>query len=426
MATTKWLGHADAVAHVMTGSIDSVDGTPADNTFTVTRNGKTVSQVGNTDVATTAAALVVLLNAEAEPEFSEITWANPSAGNITATSDTAGKPIPTITLTETGAGTGSVTDFSETTANSGPNCWDTAENWSEGSVPAASDVVIVENSDVPILYGLSDAGNTKTSLTVNANCGSNFYIGLPEVNEDDPDNTYEEDRTTYLTIDCTTINIGIGDGNGSQRIKIDSGTIETTLNVYKTSTSRKETGVPCLLWKGTHTDNDINVTRGDLGVAVFASETANFETMKVGWYDNPSGDALVYLGSGVTHKAGGTIDQTGGVITSWSNVITVSLVGGEFWVRGSATATTISVDEGTCYYASSGTLTTLNVSQGGTFDFRRDNQARTVTNCNRYEGGAIYDPLKTVTWTNGIDCVRCRFDDLIDCGHHRTWTPSAI
>ena len=31
MATTKWLGHADAVAHVKTGSIDAVDGTPADN-----------------------------------------------------------------------------------------------------------------------------------------------------------------------------------------------------------------------------------------------------------------------------------------------------------------------------------------------------------------------------------------------------------
>lgn len=426
MATTKWLGHADAVAHVKTGSIDSVDGTPANNTFTITRNGKSVSQVGTTDAATTAAALVALCNAETEPEFAEITWANPSAGNITATADTAGKPIPTIALTETGAGTGSVTDFTETTANSGPNDVSVATNWSEGSAPGAGDVAIVEDTDVPMLYSLDALSGTLTSFTVKANVGTAFYIGLPEVNADDDDNTYDEDRSTYLAIDCTTVNIGQGDGTGSGRIKINAGTVATTLNVYRTG-SRVETEIPPLLWKGTHTDNVINVTRGDLGVAIFAGETANAETVRVGYYDRKDSDSKVYIGSGFTHKAGGTWTQTGGEAECWSNLITATLEVGKLTVAGSATATTITVNGGTCYYASSGTLATANVSSGGTLDFRRDNNSRTVTNANLYSGGRIYDSQKTVTWTNGIDFVQCGFGDVtVDLGKNRTWTPSAI
>jgi len=439
MATSKWRGDAEAVAQVDTITFALTWATA--DTVAVTVGNTTLTLTVGTDTDTDEVALAVqeMMSGTTQtgtgdhtfsdtgdnrPEFNNDLVATVSGDVVTVTAAVAGRPF-TMSVVDTTAGDGTGVEATAT-ASAGPNHYDTAGNWTEGSVPGAGDEVTVENSNIPILYGLSNAGATLTSFTVEANNGSNFRIGLPETNADDEDDTYDEYRTTYLAIDCTTLNIGEGEGNGSQRIKIDSGTVETTLNVFKTSTARLETGIPCLLWKGTHEDNDVNVVRGDLGIAIFAGETAKFETMTVGWYDQPASDSNVLIESGITHKAAGTITQTGGTIETSSNVITVTVQGGTFTVSGAATATTITVNGGTCYYSSSGTLTTANVSDGGTFDFRRNNSSRTVTNCSRYEGGRIYDPLKTVTWTNGIDCVQCLFDDNIDCGPNRTWTPTAI
>ena len=92
MATKYWLGVADAVAQVGTASIDSVDGTPANNTFTVTIGGVAISAVGDTDVATTATALRASLNASTHPYFAAITWSG-GTGDIIGTADTAGAPF---------------------------------------------------------------------------------------------------------------------------------------------------------------------------------------------------------------------------------------------------------------------------------------------------------------------------------------------
>ena len=73
MATLYWRGDATAVAQVHTASIDSVDGTPANNTFTVTIGGVAIDAVGDTDVATTATNLRASLNASTHPYFAAIT-----------------------------------------------------------------------------------------------------------------------------------------------------------------------------------------------------------------------------------------------------------------------------------------------------------------------------------------------------------------
>jgi len=165
MAKNEWEGRADAVAQIATGSIDTVDGTPANNTFVVTIGGITVSEVGDTDVATTAAAFVVTLNASTHPYFAAITWANPSAGTITGTADTAGVPF-IAALTVTGGGTGTVTDFAGTTVSSGPNDWSTAINWSLGTVPVNGDDVFLRKSDVNISWGIDQNAVTLDSLII--------------------------------------------------------------------------------------------------------------------------------------------------------------------------------------------------------------------------------------------------------------------
>jgi hypothetical protein len=60
-------------------------------------------------------------------------------------------------------------------------------------------------------------------------------------------------------------------------------------------------------------------------------------------------------------------------------------------------------------------------------DFRQDSRDRTVTNATIHKGGKIYDPSKTVTWTNGIDVYYCGLSDVtLDLGDHLTVTPSAV
>jgi len=89
--------------------------------------------------------------------------------------------------------------------------------------------------------------------------------------------------------------------------------------------------------------------------------------------------------------------------------------------------TTMNIDGGTVYYESTGTLTTGNVGGGGVLDFRRNMGARTVTNCSLYENGSLFDPQKTVAWSNGIDITRASIPEVtIDIGSHFTLTPSTI
>src|SRR5262245_55905682 len=113
MADILLAGDSPAVQQVKTGALTAYD---TGTTYTITVNGKTVSTAGTGGtVTTTAVALVALANASTYPEFAEITWSN-SSGSVIATMDTAGKSIA-CTLTKSG-GTGTVTDFSDTTANS--------------------------------------------------------------------------------------------------------------------------------------------------------------------------------------------------------------------------------------------------------------------------------------------------------------------
>ena len=390
MPTNTWLGDAPAVSQIANASIDTVDGTPANNTFTVTIGGLAISQVGDTDVSTTAAALVVLLNLSTDARFSTITWTNPSVGNITGTADTAGVPF-VAALTETGAGTGSVTDFSDTTASSGPNHVDTAGNWSLGAVPVDADDVVVENSAVDMLYGLDQSDVELTSLIIRSTFTGT--IGLPRTNA----GGYVEYRDRYLKISGTDTAIN---GSGSERINIDFVTDQVSC-VVNGSGAAAEEGVPPILLLGSNASNVLTVNKGNVGVAFHAGETATFLTCKVGYITNPSSDATITFGPGTTL---GTVTIGGGTTIIGCDVTTVTYTSGTAEIAGVATVTTLNVRSARFYYRSTGTATTINVTGGAAIDFSRDSRSRTVTNANvnLSSGAVIFDPNYTVTWTNGI------------------------
>ncbi len=391
--TVVWTGNALAVAQVAKGSIDSVDGTPANNEFFVTIGGAVVSQVGDTDVATTAIALLAKLVAETDARFARITWTNPSAGNIWGTARSAGVPFVAV-LTETGAGTGSVTDFSDDPASSGPNDASVAGNWDTGAVPGAGDDAVLENSSVSILYGLGLPVATMASFTRRKSYTG--LIGLPRTNP----GGYVEYLSTYLGLDATVATI---DASGSGRTKLNFRAVQNAC-VINGSGSRAESAVPSVLLLGTHVANTLVVNKGDVGVNWFSEEAldSKLASVNIGFINNQASDSTVVFGAMMSQLT--TVNINGGNTKILANAGTVNYTTGVAELGDTATVTTLNVLTGTFLYKSSGTATTINVYANATVDFSRDSRSRIVTNANvnLAENGSVNDPLYTVTWTNDI------------------------
>ena len=423
MATNVWKGGAALVAQVDTvtpgGTI------AANDIFTITINGKSVSVTATTTtVAHVTALMTAAFNASEEPEFSEIT-ASDGTTHVTLTSDTAGVPF-TCAATTSPAVDETFTLLSDGTGasvlNSGPNDAAVVTNWSDGSLPAADDNVVFENSAVSCLYNL----DVTDALTLTSKSTFTGHIGLPRNNA----HGYVEYRATAFNIGTavTAITIGQGDGAGSGRINLDVGALTAALaiTVYKTA-SRVATDVPSvLLTTGTQSnDTTLIVNRGDVGVAVNYGETAVIDALTMGYISQASSDAKVTLGSGVTPLT--TVTKSGGVLVCSSNIITLTNTAGTTTIEGTATLTTGTISGGTLYYNSSETATTLNVAGDATLDFRQDARARIVSNALLYQKGTILDPAKTVTWSAGIDVIQCGLADVtLDVGEHVTITPSVI
>ena len=386
MATREWLGRAKARAEVQTIQVTAYD---AATTYIITVNGKSVTAIAAGSVNATATALASAWNAATEAEFAEIT-ASANTDTVTLTHDTAGVPF-TVTTDESG-GTGTIGNPSTTTAATGPNHWDDASNWSGGAVPVNSDDVYVA-SPVAILYGLDQSAVTLASLTIAASFTET--IGLPKTRF----SGYTEYRDDYLQISASTVKIGVGEGQGSGRIKLNLGSVQAAIEVRKSAASA-ETGTPAILLLGTNASNVLDVQGGSsVGLAAFSGEVSTVATLTA------VAGASVYCGEGCTLT---TVRGDGSItLNSAATTVTVS-AGGVLVMNGSGAVTTLNVKEdGLCYYRSSGTVTTANIT--GAVDCSTDASSRTFTTTNLKARGRIFDPQRTITYTNGIavdDSVR--------------------
>ncbi|MFG0240091.1 MAG: hypothetical protein ACF8CY_03410 [Gimesia chilikensis] len=428
MATCIWRGDATAVAQVIERTIG---GTWANgDTITVDINGKEVVATVGDDTSTAQVATLIkeaingdtLSDTTASytpstggsgiPEFAEVE-ASTSGSDLILTAATAGVPFDDPSMSETST-SGTLGTWSTTTSSEGPNDWSTAENWDGDSVPTDSDDVIIPAGTSQILYGLDQSAVTLDSLTTEEGA----VFGLPEINA----SGYDEYRDTYLKISATAVTIGAGILGNPSRQKLNVGSAQTTVNVNGTGQSLTGSG-PAFLFLGTHASNEINVQRGQVGIAYQPGESATVATLRVGYVDNQAGDATVTCGSGTTLT---NVDQSGSVLTIASATTTVDQTGGTLHVLAGAHAA-ITQDGGVCNYRSTGTLTTATVGNNSTLDFSKDMRSRTVTNCAVYRGATLRDRFKTATFTNGIDLSRCGVADItLDIGSHLTLTPSAI
>lgn len=410
MGTVIWQGDAPLVSEVKTVTPASV---LPNTTWTVTCNGKnlTYTAAANT-VVDVVNGLLAIWNASTEPEFEEVTATNPANTALVLTHDTEGVPF-TVTAATSGNGTLSV---STTTAASGPNCLNVGTNWSGGAVPANTNDVVFEYSDVDLLYQLDAlAAITANSITIKSTYTGN--IGLPRTNA----NEYAEYRQRYLQMGANTVSVGDGTGTGSSRVQLDLCNTTPTITVNNMGQTT-EAGIAPLLIVKTAANTVLNVNKGSVGVAINAGETATITTMNVGYITNQVGDSTVVCGSGTTL---GTITKLGGNLTVESNLTTLTQHAGTTAILGTATATTITINDGTLEDRSSGTFATVN--NHGIYDKRKSTTAKTCTNFSMYKGAKFYDPAGTITLTNGIDLVQCKLSEVIvDRPSNKTWTETSI
>lgn len=415
MGTLVWDGKVEAVAQQATGSIDSVDATPSNNTFTVTIGGVSISQAGDTDVATTAAALVALLNASTHPYFSAITWTNPTGGDIQADADTAGADF-TAVLSETGAGTGSVTDFADDVASTGPNDVGNADNYDTATLPAASDDLIVPAGRPPMTMNLSAlSAITLNSLTVLAGAaaiGLRSHSFATSADGESADSSVPEYRQTYFDVGATNIDYGEHFGTGSpthnDRIKIDNGKSGASLLRVHAGAETGESNKPAIQYIAANASADIEVRGGSVGIATDSpGETATVGDINVVSQRN---NTRVFTGDGCTIS--GNWKQRSGInrLAAAATVASVEVNGGELDIEGgdyAITAATITAgvirDKHT---HSSAILGTLNLN-GGTVDYSRSDEARTVTTINHEDGTLVADfSVLTVTNYNEPTAIR--------------------
>ncbi len=396
MATKQFLGTADPVAQVETGAIASVDGTPSSNTFTVSMGGASVSVPGNTDVNTTASDLRAALTASTDPYFEAITWGGAGA-SIEATAKTPGVEIgPSLTVS--GGGSGSVTNFSTTTPNAGPSDWSTPENWTDGTIPANGDDVVIADSAVNIVYGLQQSAVALASLTIRKTYTGK--IGLPVTSfatsadgETSSTPARPEYRQTYLSISATRISIGedYGPANptGSQRIKIDNKAAgASSLVVHDTAASASETGKTAVRYLAGSLSADVFVRNAPGGVGIGVDAAGEVATIGLLSVSHDTTLAFIQTGPGVTVT---NVESKGGQVTiqAAATIAAVVVEGGTTTFEGDFAVTSLSVFGGIArpnnVVPSGDEIGTITID-GGSLDARGSTEPRTFDTVNLVSG----------------------------------------
>ena len=423
MSTKRWIGAAVPVAQVDTLTIGGT--IEVGDLFKVTINNKVFSFAATSTVAATnATAFVAAWNALSQsiwPEFQEMTAAATSGGALTITAKASGKPFTlAVSTTESDGSSADSQTFTRTatTANSGPSVADVPANWQGGVIPADGDNIVFDTGKVDVLYNLDQHTISPASITILP--GYTGKIGLSENNTDGGSTaSYPEYRAKYLQFgnvgDAQTVTVTCSGGGG--RIKLDTGTAVTVLQINDTASS-VETNVPTFLWKGSNTGNTLVIQKGSFGAAFFAGETSQLYAIEQGFKTNVSGDSAVSLGAGVT-LTNALITQTGGTIeinSAITGTASVQIFGGTMTINGTGGVTGLGIFGGTVIYNTTGVLDGNVLIYGkGNLDFTQDLRPKTVTNpitVNGQQAGLndqylVVGAIISTVYTAGVITVDC-------------------
>lgn len=421
MTTTYWNPNQADIAQVETYTYTAPSG--VGNTYNATINGKvlTYASVSGDTATTVASAHYALLSQSTgvAPELTEITFANPSAGVVTATSSTPGTPFANVSGTVAGlvmsTGNGLLNGIAtvHTTPNSSASDINDPLNWSRvigtapgvRAIPQTGDDVVVANTDVPMLWnlGLLAAVQFATYTRWQSFTGT---IGLPENNP----NGYVEWRETYFKFvgpqgsvpsGGLTLILGFGNGSGPSRERYNLGSQKYTLKVLAAGSPIDTYGIRIL---GVHTDNTITAVNGvSIGVATLPGETSQLNSVTIG------GGSTFGTGSGVTWTT--STSGTASSLTSYSASLLLNAVPATLTATN-GTQLTFATDslvwpsitvQGGCNltWLAGGTITTLTMTVSCTLDKSSDARTLTITN-STIDGDTCQfnDPNNAIVFTN--------------------------
>lgn len=406
MSTKTYTAGAAAVAQVNTFTFAGT-WTVGDNiTFTYGSATWTYT-IASATIATFLASLqtaYAALGSGLYPQFYEQICTNPTGSTLVFTARSAGVPFTLTVATNSAAGTiDGVTSTTgvATTASSGPNDWSIGANWNTGTIPANGDDVILTGTSNSLLYGMAQSGVTLNSLTIDSS-----FTGLLGLAANNPTG-YSEYRTAYLSIGATTVTIGAGSDAGSQRLKINFGSVQTAVSIISTNTSPFDPNVASVvLLEGSNSSNTLSLTQASV------TSSMTLATLLSGYNTVVNTDVNLVQTGAVT-----TLTQNGGTINCSGNVGTWTVNAGVPTLSGTATCTTLKVLTAanaplTFTWTGTGTITTVTLSAGAKLDCSKNASARTLTNCNLEGGAIINDPAVTITFSNPFYLRACGVQDV--------------
>ena len=394
MATQQFYGdETSAVAQLATNTVANTWAASDTLTTTLTlEDGVTTQAVVSTATSSTIETGVrdvhlADLQASTLSEFLKITWAASSTDAITATAKTAGVPFY-LAATESTAGSGTFTEV-ETTANAGPNDWNTAANWTS-AVPVGGDTVYFNRGSSSILYGLN-----QSSVSLAKFVSTDQYTGsIGDLN-----------AGYYLQIDVNSTT-GTPDGDS---LTIGSGGLTTMIDgdsdivIIRAKTG----GLDMVKLKGnSKVDGSMRITDGCSGTVNIA---ANYGLNRLTVSDSPR--ARVLIGSHATSfvfqsAASGVVEITDRSMTG------LDVSGGTVTLKGtSAVSGTGSIGQGQGTHIHGGNLN-IQTTQGtfGRVEMTGGNvsltsQAQALTISKAYIYGGTYNDtsqLGNVGYSDGI------------------------
>lgn len=383
MASPSYTGAAVLTAQVTKFQITSYD---VATTYKITMNNKVISAIAAGSANATATALAAAWLASQELEMLEET-ASSSTDQFILTAVTAGKPFTAVSSVS--GGTGTIGAANTTTANSGPEQYDLAANWSANAIPANGDTVTIEGA-FNLRYG--DLSAVTAAKTILRDFSGDY--GLKPV---DPAG-YPQYRPQHVLMSSTLIDVM--QNVSSSVLNFGVGSAQTTMTVYS-SGSNNDT-VAAVRLKGTHASNVLNILAGNAGIATESGEATTLATFTMV-------DGALELGLGCTLTDGTVNGGTLRLYADMSGVLTLNAgettmiddpdIGGVTKVYSGAT---LIVNGGPTF---TGALSLF----GGTLDLSQDTRPITTTaGVAVYPGATLNDPYKrlgscTVTYAGGAN-----------------------
>lgn len=363
-------------------------------TFTLTFNGETTGAIAwNASAATVLAALEGL----ATPVPGDFTVTGAASGPYTVTFIGAYAKTNVTQMTGSGASltsTGSQDlTLSTTITATGPNNLNDAENYSTGSLPVNSDTLIFDDPNAgDVLWNLDALSAVTLTKLVVRQSFENKRIGLANHN-----GSYYEYRTTELTVGATSIEVGNGDGSGPTLVRINTGTVQTAIEVLNSGRSQ-DSNLKAVTWRGTHASNTAEILGGEFAAAIGQAESATLLTLRVLASEVAGNTPSVFSGPGVTL---GTVQVDGGNAKLNSAIGTSLTVNdGQVVLSGSGAVAQLNGLGGKVVYNTSGTLGGNTVMAGeGVLDFSQDMTTKTITNPIEMQGEKcqVLDPNKVTS-----------------------------